>query len=195
MLNYLQLFADKYAMASVLFFLFFYFPIAEAKIAVTVCPSIQTTLRKIIGSKHADEMLDVSNWVRESRRHHFKKLGDPTVNLSSIERARKYAYEFPGLTRLGFGPVNKIAWKRVYGRMEVSRSLGKFIGWERKLPNGNWARVRIDYSPSQGAHYNIEVRVKDISGVYESHNLAVAFSCAERPCTEADYAKMLERME
>ena len=166
---------------------------ANAKVSASICHgSAKNILIAITQTDHAGEMRNVNKWLRESREFHQARKGDPTVHVTSVETARKYAYFFPGLEYFGFGQVNKLNWTRVVGRIEASGSKGKLIGWERKLSNGNWARVRIDYSPELRTHYNIEVRVKKGDLAYETHNLAVAFACGNHPCSHEEYLKLLD---
>lgn len=142
----------------------------------------------------AKRLLDPEAWIEKCRVYKIAKKGDPFVELPSKEAATRYAYQFPALEKYGFGKVNKLDWTRVTGRMETSKLYGKFIGWERKLEDGAWARVRIDYAPSDGAHYNIEMRVLDDNGRYQSYNLSVHFECGGYACTEDQVIRMVERM-
>jgi hypothetical protein len=128
-------------------------------------------------------------WFKKSQEFKAAKRGDPFVEFPNVETARNFVFKFPPLDRLGFGSVSRLRWKKVFGRVESSKLNGKPIGWEIKLEDGTWARVRLDYSPTDGAHYNIEVRVHSGPGKksLETHNLSVRF-----PGNEADVLRMAE---
>jgi len=115
------------------------------------------------------------------------------IDLHDINQAKTVAYRFPAFEELGFGKPGGQGWKPYSGRLEKSALYGKKIGWEVKNDNG-YARLRLDWDPEKGAHYNIEITEKKF-GKSETHKLAVSFKCGERPCTQDQVVKMAERMQ
>ncbi len=142
----------------------------------------------------AAKFLNTKEWMKTSREFRIAKKGEPFIELSSKEAATNYAYRFPAFDKFGFGKPNALEWTKVTGRMESSLLKGKTIGWERKLEDGSWARIRIDYSPEAGAHYNIEMRVPGESNKFEMHKLSVHFNCADHNCTPQEVLKMAEKL-
>ncbi len=142
----------------------------------------------------AAKFLNVKSWMNESREFRLANKSEPIIELASKESATNYAYRFPALDQLGFGKPNALQWTKVIGRMERSPLKGKVIGWERKLEDGSWARIRLDYAPKAGAHYNIEVRLPSGGNKFESFGLSIRFTCGESACTEADILKMAQKL-
>lgn len=132
---------------------------------------------------------------------------EPTVILNSFQIARNYVQKFPTLKELGFNPQDYSEWTKVYSRLGRSSFFGKFVGWEKKLKNGDFARYRYDYEPDlidpksgkitragRGGHWNIEISTLNSNGKRESYKLAVQFLCSGHVCSEPEALSYLKRM-
>ncbi|MDR3606646.1 MAG: hypothetical protein P4M08_04600 [Oligoflexia bacterium] len=136
--------------------------------------------------------------------HRFEKIyqarraageGEPGITFSSFERARNYVLKFPAFQRLGFNTGDATQWSRVYVRLPKSPFYGKFVGWETKLANGNYARYRYDYDPEKGAHWNIEMSIVNENGRHEDLKLSVQFLCGTgKQCTQAQALAYLKSL-
>lgn len=138
------------------------------------------------------DYLNTKKFVKVSRDMRALKR-EPTIDLHDINQAKTVAYRFPAFEELGFGKPGGEGWKPYSGRLEKSALYGKKIGWEVKNDNG-YARLRLDWDPQKGAHYNIEITEKK-GGRSETHKLAVSFKCGTNPCTQDQVVKMAERMQ
>lgn len=138
------------------------------------------------------DYLNTKKFVKVSRDMRALKR-EPTIDLHDINQAKTVAYRFPAFEELGFGKPGGEGWKPYSGRLEKSALYGKKIGWEVKNDNG-YARLRLDWDPQKGAHYNIEITEKK-GGRSETHKLAVSFKCGNNPCTQDQVVKMAERMQ
>jgi hypothetical protein len=143
-----------------------------------------------------DKLADVLNtkkFVKISREARDLKK-EAHIELSDINQAKTIAYRFPAFEEMGFGKAGGEGWKPYSGRLEKSALYGKKIGWEVKNDKG-YARLRLDWDPQKGGHYNIEITEKTQFGKSETHKLAVGFQCANKPCTQEQVLKMAERMQ
>jgi hypothetical protein len=140
--------------------------------------------------------------IRKQRGEH-----ESTITLNSFEAARNYVQKFPALKTDGFDPQDYSGWTKVYCRLTHSSFFGKFVGWEKKLSNGDFARYRYDYEPDvvdpksgkvihtgMGGHWNIEVSIHNAKGKRETSKLAVQFLCSDGVCTEQQAQNYLARM-
>lgn len=138
------------------------------------------------------DYLNTKKFVKVSREMRDLKK-EALIDLHDINQAKTVAYRFPAFEELGFGKPGGEGWKPYSGRLEKSALYGKKIGWEVKNDKG-YARLRLDWDPQKGAHYNIEITEKKM-GKSETHKLAVSFQCDNKPCTQAQVVKMAERMQ
>lgn len=138
------------------------------------------------------EYLNTQKFIRASRDHRALRR-EPQLNLGDINQAKTLSYRFPAFKDLGFGVPGGQGWSPYIGRHPRSVLNGKRIGWETRNQNGH-ARVRLDWDPEKGAHYNIEILDKT-NGRNETHKLAVSFLCGERKCTEQQVLRMADRMQ
>ncbi len=116
------------------------------------------------------------------------KDSELTLALDDVNQARRTAYNLPALKDLGFPPVGK-NWEPFVVKMESSSLKELRSGWQFKTANGDVARVRLDYDPVKGGHYNVEVFKKGASGK-EPAKLAITFNCNGKPCTGDQIKKM-----
>jgi hypothetical protein len=126
----------------------------------------------------------------EKKKFPNKKIKDSelTLELDDVNQARKAAYNLPALQDLGFPPVGK-NWEPFVVKMESSSLKDLRSGWQYRNANGDVARVRLDFDPEKGGHYNIEVFKKGSNGK-EPAKLAVTFNCNGKPCTGDQVKKM-----
>lgn len=146
---------------------------------------------------NAAEMLNTKKILKKYKNNKANNLGEPTVKLFDNNSARTYVYKHPILKDLGFDApsVNQLSgWKPYKSRLESSSFYDKRIGWTKKLDDGSSARVRLDWDPETGGHYNIEVFKAKIDGRAETIKLKVEFNCAGRMCTEAEVLSMVNQM-
>lgn len=137
------------------------------------------------------EYLNTQKFVKASRE--YRALGrEPELNLADINQARSVAFRFPAFEELGFGKPGGSNWVPYQGRLSKSALNGKNIGWEVRNEKGH-ARLRLDWDPQKGAHYNIEIMERH-NGRTETHKLAINFSCGPAPCTERQVVDMVDRM-
>jgi hypothetical protein len=144
--------------------------------------------------EHLEQAADMLDTKKMLKAYKASKL-EPTVKLSDVNQARTYVYRHPTLKELGFGTPDKSAWKPYHSRLEKSSFHSKRIGWEKKLNSGASARVRIDWDPTSGAHYNIEVFKAKIDGKSENIKLKVEFDCAGKKCTEKEVLAMVNSFQ
>lgn len=135
--------------------------------------------------------LNTQKFIKASRDHRALKV-EPHLNVEDLNQARALAYRFPAFKDLGFGNPGGEGWKVYQGRMEKSVLHGKKVGWEIKNQNGH-ARLRLDWDPQKGAHYNIEITEKK-AGKSETHKLAVNFLCQGQKCSEEEVKRMAEKL-
>jgi hypothetical protein len=138
------------------------------------------------------EYLNTKKFIAASREHRALKK-EPQLNLGDSNQARSVAYRLPAFEELGFGKPGSAGWSSYKGRMEKSSLNGKKIGWEVKNDKGH-ARVRLDWDPEKGGHYNIEI-TQSVNGKKETHKLAVGFLCGNVKCSEAQIIKMAEKLQ
>jgi hypothetical protein len=143
-------------------------------------------LEKVASLLNTQEFLKSSRKAREVK----KEL---TVAVGDVNQARSLVYNFPALRDLGFGLPDQ-RWHTSTGRLEKSNLFGKVIGREISNEKG-FARVRIDWDPAIGAHYNIEIfRRQNDSGKSEHHSFAVTFPCNGKPCSQAEVTKLADKL-
>lgn len=138
------------------------------------------------------DYLNTQKFIKVSRDHKSLKR-EPQLDLIDITQAKSVAYRFPAFKDLGFGSPGGDGWKPYVGRHPKSVLNGKKIGWDIKNENG-YARVRVDWDPEKGGHYNIEITQKK-NGVNETHKLALTFKCGDKKCTEKQVQKMVEHLQ
>jgi hypothetical protein len=138
------------------------------------------------------DYLNTKKFVKASREYRILKK-EPLLNLGDINQARAISYRFPAFEDFGFGRPGGPGWTVYKGRHPKSVLNGKDIGWEIKNSNGH-ARVRLDWDPDKGAHYNIEITKKAL-GKTENHKLAVSFLCGNAKCTEQQLLKIADRLQ
>lgn len=138
------------------------------------------------------EYLNTKKFIAASR--DYRRLQrEPELRLADVNQAKSITYRFPAFEELGFGKPGGEGWKPYHGRLQKSALHGKQVGWEISNSKGH-ARLRIDWDPQKGAHYNIEITERS-SGRPETHKLAVRFECGASPCTEQQVVRMVERMQ
>lgn len=111
------------------------------------------------------------------------------VVVDDVNQARKMAYLFPALKDMGFPSVGGKGWEPFKVTMDKSSLKGMQSGWQMKNANGDIARVRLDFDPNKGGHYNIEVFKKGPQGK-EPYKLSIEFNCNGKPCTGDQIKKM-----
>lgn len=141
------------------------------------------------GLEQAAEFLNTNSFLARSRR----EAREMDVSLADINQARSFAFRFPAFRDLGFGLPNAQDWRRYRGRLENSQLHGRDIGWEISNDSGH-ARVRLDWDPQRGGHYNIEIS-RMHNGRRENHRLAVNFQCNNHPCSSQEVTRMAENMQ
>lgn len=120
------------------------------------------------------------------------------VELDTVEDARKFAYQNPLFEKYGFGyqGADELGgWSRFESNFKNSPFNGMVTGWTKKLDNGNWARVRLDWDPVKGAHYNTELKVFDDTGKFKTIKFASEFKCSGLPCTEKQAMKLVQALQ
>jgi hypothetical protein len=137
------------------------------------------------------DYLNTQKFIKASRDHRVLKV-EAQLNVDDLNQARTLAYRFPAFKDLGFGIPGGEGWKVYEGRMERSVLNGKKVGWEIKNENGH-ARIRLDWDPQKGAHYNLEITEKK-AGKSETHKLAINFLCQGQKCSEDQIKKMAENL-
>ena len=143
--------------------------------------------------ERAAALLDTRNFLRESQLQRAKGA-EAILQLSDVNQARSLAYRFPAFEDLGFGKPGGQGWTRYEGRLAKSKLNEKKIGWEIRNEHGH-ARVRLDWDPDKGAHYNIEISSLDADGRRETNKLAVEFLCQGRKCTQDQVVRMVDQMQ
>lgn len=138
------------------------------------------------------DYLNTKTFIKVSKEHRALKR-EPHVDLADINQAKVTAFRFPAFEDLGFGKPGGRGWVPYEGRMSKSGLYGKKIGWEIKNENGH-ARLRLDWDPEKGAHYNVEITEKK-NGRSETHKLAISFNCGTQKCSEQQLLKIAERMQ
>jgi hypothetical protein len=151
----------------------------------------------------AEKLLDPKTLMKTYEENVAKHLPEPAVHLQDYQQARNYAFNHPIFDHLGFGKVsgNSISgWHPYKSRMEASKWNNQIIGWEKKLPDGGSARIRVDFTPNDiknpkaggRAHINMEFLKIPKNGHKENFKLAVDFECPGRVvCTEGDILKII----
>lgn len=135
------------------------------------------------------EYLDSKKFLRASRAA-GKELH---IALEDVNQAKMLAYRFPVFRELGFGAPGGDQWHHYESRHPHSSLHGMKVGWEVKNQHGH-ARIRIDWDPEKGGHYNIEISDRK-NGSLEHHKLAISFLCGDQKCSEQQVRKMAEKMQ
>lgn len=131
-----------------------------------------------VSIQQADRYRDSDVFVTETKR------GEVTVYREDPLETRQFVYNLPVYERLGLGnPPN--GWQRMDGELPKSAFLQRPVGYKRII-NGREAHIRVDWDPTKGAHYNIEIPGLDANGREITYKLAVGFRCGGRACTEAE---------
>jgi PHD/YefM family antitoxin component YafN of YafNO toxin-antitoxin module len=139
-----------------------------------------------VNIREADRYRDSRTFLTET------KNGEVTVYRDSPEETRRFVYDLPVYQNLGLGtPPN--GWQRIEGSLENTAFFRRPTGYRRMI-NGREARIRVDWDPTKGAHYNIELPGVDANGRAVTHKLAVGFRCGGRPCTEAEVFDMANEL-
>lgn len=139
------------------------------------------------------EYLSTKKFIAATREHrHLKR--EPEIKVSDVNQAKSIAFRFPAFEELGFGKVAGEGWKPYMGRLEKSSLNGKQVGWEISNDKGH-ARLRLDWDPDKGAHYNIEITRRKVGEASETHKLAIKFDCGPTPCSERQLSQMVMRMQ
>ena len=137
------------------------------------------------------EYLNTKKFIQASRDHRKLHGRELTIELADINQARSVAYRFPAFEELGFGAPGGAKWAPYPSRHPHSVFHGKNVGWEIHNEKGH-ARVRVDWDPDKGAHYNIEIHEK---GKTDTHKMAISFKCGDKPCTQEQALKMVEKWQ
>lgn len=138
--------------------------------------------------ERAADNLEPKSWIQNVLRQ--EKLnkekghkGEYRIKLQNASNATKYSYRFPGFEYFKFGkPDLENGWKKFTSNFSKSPLNGKVVGLEKKLDNGNFARIRIDIDEAGKPHYNIEMKIKD--GGYKgdpsgNYKTRIDFQCAK----------------
>lgn len=151
-----------------------------------------------VEAKHCREMQKVGEFLNTNKfinasREARKDKHEAHLDLEDVNQAKMLAYRFPAFEDLGFGRPGGPDWHFYESRHPHSVLNGKKVGWEVKNGNGH-ARVRLDWDPEKGGHYNIEITEKKANR-HETHKLAISFLCGGKKCTEHQIEKMAEKMQ
>lgn len=135
-------------------------------------------------------------------REQYEMLGhEPLVIFETIEQARFYALNHPAFKIFEFGFIGGVekageaSWNKFTVTMEKSSFYGKVAGWEKKLPDGRFARYRLDWDPEIGGHINLEFIFFNENQQLRKVKLAVGFNCAEKPCTDLDVMSIIQKLQ
>jgi len=132
------------------------------------------------------------------KEYRLKDNKEVEIDLSSRENARYYAQNHPLLHKYNFGTPRsgpQSGWKPFKSRLEKSSFKGKYVGFEKKMENGTYARYRLDWDPKKGAHYNVEMTVIDEMGKSKNVKFATKFDCNGAPCSEEQIKTFVDRMQ
>jgi hypothetical protein len=149
--------------------------------------------KKCIDYENVANFMNTRNLVRESREHRRKYGREPEVQVGDLNQARVLAMRLPAFDDLGFGQPGTSGWKPYLARHPQNPLNGKNAGFEIRNEKGH-ARVRLDWDPQKGAHYNIEITPKKMGSSEETVKLAIRFPCHGRECTREEFASMGEKL-
>lgn len=140
---------------------------------------------------------ETSNFLGINKYHQANKLSEPVIELKDVATAKQYISNFKPMKDLGFDVENLAKWQPYASRMEKSIFYKKNVGWTQKMPDGSYARVRLDYEPlsvpnSKGLHFNVESSVKFPDGKSHTYKYAIKLLCGNHMCSESEALKMLE---
>jgi hypothetical protein len=120
------------------------------------------------------------------------------IELKSREAARYFTQNHSLFHKYKFGTPTSAPgseWIPFKSNLSKSKFYGKYVGFEKKLKNGNYARYRLDWDPNKKAHYNAEMTVIDEMGKTKNIKFATKFKCNGVPCTEDQINAFVERMQ
>ena len=81
-------------------------------------------------------------------------MAEKTKHCSSLERARNEAIRWLESKGVRFGPYREIE----IGRLERSALNGKEVGVRSPPGHRPFWRLRLDYDPTKGCHFNAEIK-------------------------------------
>lgn len=153
----------------------------------------------------------IREWNAENERliEEARRRGDPhpqrasrgemTLQVDDANTARDLAYQLEIFRDIRVGTPGRPAargqgWENFIGDLEASALNGRLVGLERKLPDGTSARIRLDWDPQRGGHYNIDIRAPNGNGKMEDLNLAIGFRCGGRPCSEQEVFRLQDEL-
>jgi len=145
-----------------------------------------------ISKEHSFQVKEYARKLKDKKikdKSSLVKPKEPELNLKDINEARSVAFNFPAIQELGFGKPGGSGWSNTKGTLSKSVAYGKINGWATSNSKGA-AKIRLDWDPHKGAHYNIEITQKNGG----THKLAITFLCAGKPCSEKQYQNALAKL-
>lgn len=125
-----------------------------------------------------------------------KEGGEVIVDQGfNIEGARNFALNHPIAKDFNFGKLTgpNTKFTPYTSTMNSSSFKGKIVGYQSKLPNGDFMRYRYDWDKVKGGHINVELRVPAEGGGKKNVDFAVNFNCGGKKCTEKAMLKFIEK--
>lgn len=170
-------------------------PIARTDQPPELAPVDMAEVERFNNSRHYREVtLRRARENKEARDAGKAGRGEYTVHATDFESARDMVLDLPILQELGYGRPNIGEWRIFQSNLPRSALYGRMVGYQRRLPNGNLATVRLDWDETKGAHYNIEIEGPDGNLRTVNYDLAVTFRCGGVPCTEAQVYELQDRL-
>lgn len=170
-------------------------PIARTDQPPELAPVDMAEVERFNNSRHYREVtLRRARENKEARDAGRAGRGEYTVHATDFESARDMVLDLPILQELGYGRPNIGEWRIFQSNLPRSALYGRMVGYQRRLPNGNLATVRLDWDETKGAHYNIEIEGPDGNLRTVNYDLAVTFRCGGVPCTEAQVYELQDRL-
>ena len=111
-----------------------------------------------------------------------------------VEQARDFVFRFPLLKKLGVPFDDYSKWERFAVTMNSSDFYGLKVGWQRVVPGGGKARIRLDYDPNIGLHYNIELMKVNVDGTPSNYLYAIRALCNGEVCSRKQAKKIAEKL-
>ena len=146
----------------------------------------------------SDEVKKYSSADEIENQYSLNSNKEVEIDLSSRESAMYFAQNHPLFHKYNFGTPSSgphTGWKPFKSRMNKSKFNGKYVGFEKKLDDGTYARYRLDWDPDKKAHYNVEMTVIDDMGKTKNVKFATKFDCNGTPCSEDQINKFVDRMQ
>jgi hypothetical protein len=146
----------------------------------------------------SDEVKKYSSADEIENQYSLNSNKEVEIDLSSRESAMYFAQNHPLFHKYNFGTPSSgphTGWKPFKSRMNKSKFNGKYVGFEKKLDDGTYARYRLDWDPVKKAHYNVEMTVIDDMGKTKNVKFATKFDCNGTPCSEDQINKFVDRMQ